>query len=89
MVSVVGTTGERASLSDRYAEVIAGPVAHDVPVALGFGISHARAGPRRPPTPAPTASSSATRLVRAAAESDDPPATVGSLVAELAAALRA
>ena len=88
-VSVVGTTGERASLSDRYAEVIARARARtSVPVALGFGIS----------TPAQARDAAdagadgvivGTRLVRAAAESGDPAAAVGTLVAELAAALRA
>ncbi len=88
-VSVVGTTGERASLSDRYAEVIARARARtSVPVALGFGIS----------TPAQAREAAdagadgviiGTRLVRAAAESDDPAAAVGALVAELATALRA
>lgn len=39
-VSVVGTTGERAALSERFAEVVAGAkAATQAPVALGFGIS--------------------------------------------------
>ena len=39
-VSVVGTTGERAALSDRFAEIVAhAKAATEVPVALGFGIS--------------------------------------------------
>ena len=87
-VSVVGTTGERAALADSFAEVIARTRARTpVPVALGFGIS----------TPAQAREAAdagadgvivGTRLVRAAAESDDPAAAVGALVADLAAALR-
>ena len=39
-VSVVGTTGEREALQDRFAEVVARAKAGtEVPVALGFGIS--------------------------------------------------
>ena len=87
-VSVVGTTGERTSLSDAYAAVIRRARAHtDVPVALGFGIA----------TPGQAAEAAAagadgvivgSRLVRAAAEADDPPAAVRELVAEFAEALR-
>ncbi len=46
-VSVTGTTGERAVLSDTFASVVARAKAcTDVPVALGFGIADARAGGR-------------------------------------------
>jgi tryptophan synthase alpha chain len=39
-VSVVGTTGERAALSDQFAEVVTRAKASTkAPVALGFGIS--------------------------------------------------
>jgi tryptophan synthase alpha chain len=86
-VSVVGTTGERDALQDRFAEVVARAKAcTDMPGALGFGIS----------TPAQARQAAGagadgvivgTRLVRAAAESEDPPAAVGAVVAELAAAL--
>jgi tryptophan synthase alpha chain len=86
-VSVVGTTGERAALSERFAEVIAAAkIATSVPVALGFGIS----------TPAQAAQAAqagadgvivGTRLIRAARESADPAAAVGALVAELAVEL--
>ena len=86
-VSVVGTTGERAALSERFAEVVAGArAATRAPVALGFGIS----------TPAQAAQAAqagadgvivGTRLVRAAGESEDPAGAVGALVAELAAGL--
>jgi tryptophan synthase alpha chain len=88
-VSVLGTTGERAALSDRFAEIVAGAkAATDVPVALGFGIS----------TPAQASQAAAagadgvivgTRLVRAASESGDPAGAVGEVVAELANALSA
>jgi tryptophan synthase alpha chain len=87
-VSVVGTTGERTSLSDAYGAVIRRARAHtDVPVALGFGIA----------TPSQAAGAAAagadgvivgSRLVRAAAEADDASAAVRALVAEFADALR-
>ena len=86
-VSVVGTTGEREALQDRFADVVARTKAStEVPVALGFGIS-------TPEQAAQAADAGAdgvivgTRLVRAAGESDDPAAAVGALVAELAAGL--
>ncbi|HMD57947.1 MAG TPA: tryptophan synthase subunit alpha [Solirubrobacteraceae bacterium] len=88
-VSLVGTTGERRTLGERFADVVARAKAStEVPVALGFGIS----------TPAQAAEAAdagadgvivGTRLVRAAGESDDPAGAVGSLVAELAAGLGA
>jgi tryptophan synthase alpha chain len=88
-VSVVGTTGERRALGERFAEVVARAKAcTDVPVALGFGIS----------TPAQAVQAAdagadgvivGTRLVRAAAEGDDPAAAVGLVVSELAAGLAA
>jgi tryptophan synthase alpha chain len=88
-VSVVGTTGERRSMGERFAEVVARAKAStQVPVALGFGISN-------PQQAAEAAAAGAdgvivgTRLVRAAAESEDPAAAVGALVAELAAGLAA
>jgi tryptophan synthase alpha chain len=88
-VSVVGTTGEREALSERFAEVVAhARAATAVPVALGFGIST--------PTQARQAAQAGadgvivgTRLVRAAGEAEDPAAAVEALVAELADALRA
>jgi tryptophan synthase alpha chain len=87
-VSVVGTTGERTTLSERFAEVVSRAKAcTQAPVALGFGIStqeHARQ--------AADAGADGvivgTRLVRAAAESENPAGAVGELVAELAGALR-
>jgi len=86
-VSVVGTTGEREALSERFAEIVArAKAATEVPVALGFGISS-------PAQAAQAADAGAdgvivgTRLVRAAGESSDPAAAVGEVVAALAAAL--
>jgi tryptophan synthase alpha chain len=85
-VSVVGTTGERAELQERFAEVIARAKAStEVPVALGFGIS-------TPEQAGQAADAGAdgvivgTRLVRAAGED---PEAVAELVGELAAALAA
>jgi tryptophan synthase alpha chain len=86
-VSVVGTTGERDTLPERFAQVIArAKSSTDVPVALGFGIS-------TPEQAAQAADAGAdgvivgTRLVRAAAEAGDPAAAVGQLVRELAGGL--
>ena len=86
-VSVIGTTGERTAMADRFAEVVDRAKAHtEVPVALGFGIA-------TPEHAAEAARAGAdgvivgTRLVRAAAESDDPVAATGELVAQLAAGL--
>jgi tryptophan synthase alpha chain len=86
-VSVVGTTGERAALSEQFAAIVARAKAStQAPVALGFGIS-------TPEHALQAAQAGAdgiivgTRLVRAAAESDDHAAAVGEVVAELASAL--
>jgi tryptophan synthase alpha chain len=86
-VSVVGTTGERAALSDQFAEIVTRAKASTAaPVALGFGIS-------TPAQALQAAESGAdgvivgTRLVRAASESEDPAAAVGEIVAELAGVL--
>lgn len=87
-VSVAGTTGERPGLGGGLEAVLARAAsATAVPVAVGFGIS----------TPEQAAAAAAagadgvivgSRLVRAAGEGPDPPAAVGALVRELAAALR-
>ena len=45
-VSVVGTTGERAELDAGLDGLVARVGATEVPVAVGFGIAHARAGGR-------------------------------------------
>jgi tryptophan synthase alpha chain len=83
LVSVVGTTGERASGQASLLPMIArAKQATEVPVAVGFGIS----------TPEQAAAAAAagadgviigSRLVRAAGEGDD----VGALIAEFATAL--
>jgi tryptophan synthase alpha chain len=86
-VSVVGTTGERAALSDQFSEIVARAKAStEAPVALGFGIStpeHARQAAQAGADGVIVG----TRLVRAAAESADPAAAVGEVVGELAEAL--
>jgi tryptophan synthase alpha chain len=86
-VSVIGTTGEREAVHAHLREVVSrAKESTDVPVAVGFGIS----------TPAQARAAAdagadgvivGTRLVRAADESEDPPAAVGELVRELAAGL--
>jgi tryptophan synthase alpha chain len=85
-VSVTGTTGERKT--GDFAELVARARRHtSVPVAVGFGIS-------TPEQAAAAADAGAdgvivgSRLVRAAAESPDPPAAVREVVAAMAAALR-
>ena len=87
-VSVTGTTGERAALNDRLGDVLARTKASTtVPVAVGFGIS-------TPEHAAAAADAGAagviigSRLVRAAAEAEDPPAAVRELVRAMADALR-
>ncbi len=84
-VSLTGTTGERAELPQDLTETVERVrAASTVPVAVGFGIStpdHARAV-------AEVADGVivGSRVVRAAGEGG--PDAVGSLVAELATALR-
>ena len=86
-VSVTGTTGERASLSATCEGLVARAEAvTDVPVALGFGIGtpgQARAAADAGADGVIVGS----RLVRAAAEADDPPAAVHALVRAFADAL--
>jgi tryptophan synthase alpha chain len=87
VVSVTGTTGERATAIGGLESLLARAHAHtEVPVALGFGIS----------TPAQAAAAAdagadgvivGSRLVRAAGEEADGAAAVGRLVADLAGAL--
>jgi tryptophan synthase alpha chain len=88
-VSVTGITGERRELSGTARTMIARAKAStEVPVALGFGI----ATPEQAGQAADAGADGVivgTRLVRAAAEAEDPPAAVGALVAELAAGLLA
>jgi tryptophan synthase alpha chain len=86
-VSVIGTTGERMQFEEGLEELIARAAAHaEVPVAVGFGIST----PEQADVAARAGADGVivgTRLVRAAAEADDPPAAVRALVAEFASAL--
>ena len=89
VVSVTGTTGERAGVHDGVAELVRRAAASTtVPVAIGFGIATAEQA-------AAVAQAGAqgiivgSRLVRAAAEAQDPPAAVRAVVEDLAAALRA
>jgi tryptophan synthase alpha chain len=86
-VSVLGTTGERRALGGDLPDILARAKAStSVPVAIGFGIS-------TPEQALEAAEAGAdgvivgTRLVRAAGESTDPAAAVGSVVGELAAGL--
>jgi tryptophan synthase alpha chain len=86
-VSVVGTTGERASGEDAYRPILQRVKrCCEVPVAIGFGIS-------TPEQARAAASAGAdgvivgTRLVRAAGEAASPAAAVGELVAGLAGGL--
>jgi tryptophan synthase alpha chain len=86
-VSVVGTTGERRTLGESFAEVIAKAKAWTrVPVALGFGIATAEQAAQAADAGADGVIVG-TRLVRAAGEAEDPAAAVGALVSELAAGL--
>jgi tryptophan synthase alpha chain len=87
-VSLSGTTGERAALAGTLEGLIARTAAQtEVPVAVGFGIS-------TPEQAAEAAAAGAqgvivgSRLVRAAAEADDPAAEARRLVADFAEALR-
>jgi len=87
VVSLAGTTGERGALAGALDGLIGrAAAATKAPVAVGFGIS----------TPAQAAAAAAagadgvivgSRLVRAAAEADDPAAAVRELVREFADAL--
>ena len=88
-VSVVGTTGEREALQERFAEVVARAKAStEVPVALGFGISTPEQA-RQAADAGADGVIVGTRLVRAAGSREDPAGAVGALVAELAAGLAA
>jgi tryptophan synthase alpha chain len=86
-VSVVGTTGERETLADTLRHTLERAKASTgAPVALGFGI----ATPEQAREAAEAGADGVivgTRLVRAAAEAEDPAAAVGAIVGELAAGL--
>jgi tryptophan synthase alpha chain len=86
-VSVTGTTGERSAFGDGLGAIIERARAHtEVPVALGFGIG-------TPEQAAEAAAAGAqgvivgSRLVREAADAEDPAAAVREVVAGMAAAL--
>ena len=87
-VSVTGTTGERSD-GPAYADILRRAKAHtDVPVALGFGIGT----PEQAVAAAEAGAEGVivgSRLVRAAAEAEDPAAAVGEVVGAMSAALRA
>jgi tryptophan synthase alpha chain len=86
-VSVVGTTGEREALQERFAEVVARAKAStSVPVALGFGISTPEQA-RQAADAGADGVIVGSRLVRAAGDGIDPAAAVGALVSELSAGL--
>ena len=88
-VSLTGTTGERAGISDGLAGVVRRAAASTtVPVAVGFGIStaaHAAAAADAGADGVIVGS----RLVRAAGDGDDPVAAVGAAVRELSTGLLA
>ena len=88
-VSVAGTTGERAALSERLRRDRrrAPRRRPTVPVALGFGIGT----PEQAREAADAGADGVivgSRLVRAVAEAEDPAAAVHELVARFAQALR-
>ncbi|HEY7891139.1 MAG TPA: tryptophan synthase subunit alpha [Solirubrobacteraceae bacterium] len=86
-VSVVGTTGERSALPERFTELVAkAKAATDVPVAIGFGIStpeDVRAAVRAGADGVIVG----TRLVRAAGDSADSAAAVAEVLSELKSGL--
>ena len=83
-VSVVGTTGERAALPNRFADVVSRAKAGtELPVALGFGISTAEHA-RQAAEAGADGVIVGTRLVRAAGESDDPAGAVGEVLGAIA-----
>jgi tryptophan synthase alpha chain len=87
-VSLVGTTGERDALSAGLSAMLERARSRtEVPVAVGFGI----ATPDQVVAAADAGADGvivASRLIRAAGESADPPAAVAELVRSMAAALR-
>jgi tryptophan synthase alpha chain len=87
-VSVTGTTGEREALSKAFAAIVGrAKAATEVPVALGFGIGTPEQA-REAVAAGADGVIVGSRLVRAAAEAQDPAAAVHALVAEFADALR-
>jgi tryptophan synthase alpha chain len=87
-VSLTGTTGERVALSETFAALVARAKASTaVPVALGFGIGTPEQA-RQAADAGADGVIVGSRLVRAAAEADDPARAVHALVAQFAQALR-
>jgi tryptophan synthase alpha chain len=87
-VSLTGTTGERAALADTFADLVArAKAATPIPVALGFGIGTPEQA-RQAVDAGADGVIVGSRLVRAAAEADDPAAAVHALVTQFGAALR-
>lgn len=88
-VSLTGTTGERAGLTQSVPGLLARVRSHtNLPVAVGFGIGT----PEQARAAADAGADGVivgSRLVRAAGEADDPAPAVGALVAEFADALGA
>ena len=86
-VALAGTTGERSALEEGLGPFLARAAARSpVPVAVGFGISTPEHAVRAADAGAEGVIVGS-RLVRAAAEADDPPAAVRDLVEGLAGAL--
>jgi tryptophan synthase alpha chain len=87
VVSLTGTTGERSSIEEALPGLVERARAHtSVPVAVGFGIGT----PEQAQTVADAGADGVivgSRLVRAAAEADQPAEAVGALVGEFADAL--
>jgi len=86
-VSVVGTTGERRALPERFREVVARAKAStEVPVALGFGIGTGEQA-RQAVEAGADGVIVGTRLVRAAAEGAPPAESVAAALAEIVSGL--
>jgi tryptophan synthase alpha chain len=87
VVSLTGTTGERKALTEDLAATLnRAKAATTVPVAVGFGIATPEQA-RRAADAGADGVIVGSRLVREAAESDNPPEAVRKLVADLAQAL--
>jgi tryptophan synthase alpha chain len=89
VVSLTGTTGERSTIEQALPGLVERARAHaSVPIAVGFGIGT----PEQARTVAEAGADGViigSRLVRAAADAEDPAAAVGALVREFAQALMA
>jgi tryptophan synthase alpha chain len=89
LVSVTGTTGERAAMAATLPELVArAKQSARVPVAVGFGVSNAKHA-RQVADAGADGVIVGTRLVRAAGEAQDPGAAVAEALAEIASGLRA